>query len=366
MSKSAKAQSGGLYSINPGNGTVQGISDQLKDIIEFTPDIATLTHRRALNANDEVPTFSLESDGLIEVFGTEDVFTHGDHETIRRLSTSFNRQKADDYRKLIFVLWLQLFGASRGNSRYLKPRGIISVPIDVYNNEKLVEDMQAMLVGRHILTDFEGCVLKIEVDHQNLMILPESTGDMFHYAFGYDLNTQRVKDRNKNTAGVSVVIDIGYETTDISTYIGLEYQRDKNLSYTIPNAGIGNIVRDVVSHLSQSHTGVHEAKVDKALRPIAPVAEGGKKMIEFSAGTKVDVQEVYDHSRRALVKRIVRTLHDRTRDNIAINRVLPSGGGAYHCTHLLAEMLPDLDFDVIPDMEHSGVLGNMSVLHLFK
>ena len=70
---------------------------------------------------------------------------------------------------------------------------MINIPIGIYNNPPVVEEIRADLIGTRTLTDSAGNTLKLEVEPDRLLIVPESYGALMHYA--YDAGTLHKRDR---------------------------------------------------------------------------------------------------------------------------------------------------------------------------
>lgn len=354
-SKKQTLNGSNLYSFDAGNGSAKGVSSARNEIIKFAPLIAPVTDKKALSTDDEKPGFSLKVDGKTYVFGVDDVFKHGRRNNMRRLNSE-ERYTSPDYFNILNVLFLQAFGAYRGNSEYIAPAGVISVPIKQYNDDSITGEIRSTLIGKHTLEDYEGCTLRLQIEHGSLFVLPESAGAMTHYAF--DPATLR-KRPDGATAGTTLVIDIGYETTDVSVFEGMSYQRD--LAFTIPKAGMSVIARALFEYCNKSLRGIEISRIDQAMQKLAGMKPGHRKELEPSPGIFVDVAEVYDGEMAALANKIADEI--RTQYTGTPVRALLAGGGAYHHRHALKDMLP---FDVVlaPDPDDSNVLGGMTYLRL--
>lgn len=343
-----------LYSIDAGNGTGKGMSSETSLPITVEPVIAPLTEKRGLSEEAEHPEFSLTQNGKTLVFGVKDVFEHGKRDSIRRLS-SIERYTSADWFALIDVLFLHIFAGRRGAAEFA-PTGIISLPVSVYNDKTIVDQVKANLLGKHEISDYEGCTLRIELDPKRLMIMPESAGAMFHFV--YDPKTLAAR-KQASATGTTLLIDIGYETTDLSLFEGMSYQRDR--SFTITRAGMGTVARQIQEYASQLVGHVDVSRVDVGLRALAGLTSD-LKQIEVAPGVYVDVSSVYDYEVEMLANRIADDV--RTRYAKSITRALLGGGGAYHLAKKLRKLLPYQIIEIVPDADLANVWGAFTFLSM--
>jgi len=344
-----------FYSFDAGNGSCKGISNERQgdNAINFAPVIAPMTSKKAISGDDARPGFSLKVDDQILVFGVNDVFAHGKRAAIRRLNSA-ERYLSPDYFRLLDVLYLQAFSSLRGNADYIAPTGIISVPVSQFNNDDLIGQVRATLVGRHTLEDYEGCTLRLAIEDKNLLIIPESTGAMTHYAF--DPKTLK---KRADVAGSSLVIDIGYETTDVSLFEGMAYQRDQ--SFTIPRAGMGIVARSIQESITKEIREADISRIDYGMRLIAGARAGAPKSIEVAPGIFASVEGIYDAEIDQLANKIADEI--RTRFSGAVTRAVLAGGGALHLSRALSDSLPFTP-DIAPDADMSNVQGAYTLLQL--
>src|SRR5579871_1965680 len=171
-----------LYSFDAGNGTCKGVSSQSAGLIQFEPVIAPLTERRGLKVADEQPTYSLWVGEQTLVFGVEDVFAHGKRTAIRRLNSQ-ERYTSQDYFRLLDVLYLHAFGAYRDCPEPIAPIGMISVPVNIYNDDDILDAMRGQLCGQREITDCNGCTLLLDIQPRRLLMVPESYGALMHFAY---------------------------------------------------------------------------------------------------------------------------------------------------------------------------------------
>lgn len=343
-----------VYSFDVGNGKCAARSSDNRETVQFEPTIAPLTTKRGLEKSEEKPKFSLRVDGQTLVFGIDDVFEHGKRDAIRRLNSS-ERYTTPDYFSLIDVLFLHAFAGRRGQPEYISPTGIISVPVDVFNNEATLEEIRSTLIGKRILIDYDGCELRLDIKAERLAIQPESTGALMHWVFDPDTLKQR-----KSPTGTTLVIDLGYETAHCSLYEGMRYQRDRAL--TIWRAGMGIVSRQVTDFIRSKVRDANVSRVDRGLRDAAGIAPNIAKQIEVAPGVYADVTEVYDAALDELAARISDEVTTNYRE--AVTRVLLAGGGAYHLLNHLRVRLPFEGVEIVPDAELANVLGSYSALAL--
>jgi hypothetical protein len=342
-----------LYSFDAGNGTCKGISSEIHDVIQFEPVIAPLTDRRAIQRQEERLTYSLRVDDQTLVFGVDDVFAHGKRTAIRRLNSQ-ERYTHTDYFRLLDVLYLHAFAACRGQE-VIAPTGVIAVPVSVYNNGEVIDQLRNTLVGQRELVDADGCTLRLDIQARRLLILPESYGALMHYA--YDPGSLK-KRPEAETAGTTLVIDVGYETTDLSLFEGLKFQRDR--AESILRAGMGIVTRSVHDYLDKTTRATDVSRLDRALREIAGKAPGTPKTIEPAPGVLVDVAALYDAEIDSLAARIAQEV--LTRYPEAVSRILLAGGGAYHLQRALRAYLAPLPVELATDADTANVLGGFTAL----
>jgi hypothetical protein len=345
-----------LYAFDCGNGAAKGISSETRGLVNFEPVIAPISDKRALSQDREKPTFSLKVDDALLVFGVEDVFEHGKRAGIRRLNSS-ERYLSPDYFRMLDVLFLHVFAGYRGNSQPITPTGAISIPVSQFNDAQVVEEIRKSLVGERRPVDYEGCELRLEIDSKRLLIMPESTGALFHYA--YDPKTLRKREA-ADTTGTTLIVDIGYETTDCSLFEGLKYQRDR--AFTIPRSGTGIIAREVQEYARKSLRDADVSRIDKALQDVAGVKPGAAKRIDPTPGVWIDITAVYDSIVADLAARIaqeVQTLYPES-----VSRIVLAGGGAYHLKDGIISNLTPIVVDLALDPEAANALGAFTYLNI--
>lgn len=345
------------YSFDAGNGGIRGISSESRGVIEFAPIVAPLTKKKAVNREEANPHFSLRVDNEILVFGMEDVFAHGQRDLIRRRSGGDRYQK-EDYTRFLDVLYLKCFDGHRGNSDPIAPTGVISLPVVQYQKDVVTNELREELIGEHKLEDHrQNCALRLVIDEKRLTLIPESYGAMMHYAFDPDTLKPRP---NAAISGSSLVIDIGYDTTDVSLFEGTRYQRDQ--SFTIEDAGMGVIVRAIVDYIALTKRHADVTRVDFGLRAIAGVKPKTVKKVEFAPDEFIDVTDIYDTLLANLVSKIADGIETRFRGSVV--RALLCGGGAYHTERHLADMMGAAHIFKVQDPDHANTLGGLTVVRL--
>ncbi len=345
-----------LYAFDAGNGLCKGLSGATKTLVEFEPGVAPMTNQRGLIAKDESPVFSLMSNGRAEVFGIDDVFAHGKRTAIRRFNSP-ERYTSTDYFHMIDLLFLKTFSANWGKQTPIKPTGVINIPISIYNNQRVIDKIRSSIVGQRSLIDVAGNSLNVDISSDRLLIVPESYGALMHYA--YDAATLRRRD-NIDMSGTTLVVDIGYETTDMSLFEGLHYQRDRTESEQ--RAGMGVISRSIQAYIRQAVRTADVSRIDRAMQKIAGIPPGKTKEIEPVPGIVCDVTEIYDETVSGLAPRIAQEILTRFPEQV--NRVLLAGGGAYHLAEAMREHLAPLEIVVVPESELANVLGGFTMLNI--
>jgi hypothetical protein len=332
--------------LDVGNGEASGISNETREPIGFEPIIA-------LEKSQERPNYSLSKDNEMLVFGIDDVFEHGHRESARRQS-GMDRYTESDYFNLIDVLLLNVFSAQRGKPDRISPTLAINLPVEHFNNAVTVEEIRDTLSGSRDISDYDGCTLRMNINSSKLVVMPESTGALMHWAF--DQNTL---EKRNSTGGSTLVIDIGYETTDTSLFEGMRYQRDR--AFTIRRAGMGNIVRSVQGYALNTLRDVDESRVDRALRiiPQRSIKPGQEKWIEPTPGKEVEVSEIYDSAVSTEAQRIATRVKSLYTEDVT--RVLLTGGGAYHLKRALIDQL-SFPVEVSPQPEYANVIGALTTL----
>lgn len=350
----AKVTSGNtlMACIDDGNGKAKGIGNGRPDMIKFEPVIAPMTDKRGLESDERVPQFSLREGGQVLVFGLDDVQTFGKWAQRRRLN-AMERYGDPDYFRVMDVQLLQLFAAYRGQADVIEPVIAISLPISQFNNDEVKQAVRKHMVGKRELVGYDLCHLRINVRDERLAILPESYGAIMHYA--YDLKT--LKSRGETT-GTTLVIDIGYETTDVSVFFGMQYQRDA--SFSLPRSGMGVVARAAHEHISKAIRGADVTRVDRALRPLAGVPMGMPKKVEVQEGVEVDVTALYENEIANLASKIAQDVLTYYTDSAT--RVLVTGGGACHLGALLKDELGGVV--IADDPEDANVIGGYIALKL--
>ena len=344
-----------LYSFDAGNGACKGVSSEVHQVIQFEPTIAPMTSRRGIQPGEEKPTYSLRVGDSVLVFGVDDVFAHGKRTAIRRLNSQ-ERYTNADYFRLLDVLFLHTFSAYRG-CHPIAPTGVISVPVSVYNHLDVIDELRGTLVSQHELVDGEGRALQLDIQPKRLLIIPESYGALMHYA--YDGGSLK-KRPDVDMAGTTLVVDIGYETTDLSLFEGLKFQRDR--AESLGRTGMGVIARTIQEFTEKTVRSADVSRLDRALREVAGKAPGAPKTIQAAPGVYVDVTEIYDAEIESLAARIAQEV--LTRFPEAMSRVLLAGGGAYHLRRALRAQLSPLPVEVVPDADIANVLGGFTALKL--
>lgn len=330
-----------------GNGECVGVSNEVTQPVSFEPVVAPMTEGRAY-ADNELARFTLRiEDGRKLVFGIDDVYAHGQRDLMRRQS-GMDRYLGDDFLNFFDVLMLHLFPSYRGHDQRISPIIALNLPVSQYNKPEVSQALIDNLSGIRNMVDQEGCILQMSIDPRNIIILPESTGALMHYAF-------RAGERRGDTDGQTLVIDIGYETTDTSLYLGMKYQRDR--ARTIQRAGMGNIARVVAAEAAKSIRDVDVSMVDRELRKL--VGRTPDNMIIQLNGKPFDAGRIYPFAVRTEAQKIADgTLTHYQTD---VSRAVLGGGGTYHLQDELRTLLP-WKIKAVTTPELANVLGAYETL----
>jgi hypothetical protein len=340
--------------LNAGNGNCKGISTETNGkIVSFEPLIAPMTLGRGLNSGDEKPTFSLKVGKEIFVFGVDDVFAHGNRDARRRLNAK-ERYVSRDFFRLLDVLLLHVFASWRGNSTPIQPVVIITVPIEQYNDLEVTEALKEAMLGTRTLADADGCELRIDIKENKFSVQPESTGALMHWAYNPETLQQRP---NTSVAGSTLILDTGYDTTNMSLFEGMRYQR--NRGSTLRPGGMGFVVQEIADYARKVHRDADESRIDVGMRVLAGLAPGFPKVIDIAPGVPFDVAPAYDPAVEALAMKIADRV--RTRYKEAIGRALLVGGGPLHLEQYLSVELPFPTYTV-PEPESADLLGLLTAL----
>lgn len=348
-----------LFSGDIGAGTILCLSSMYRKIISLEPMVAPMTKKRNLEFDDEdkKPRFTLvDPDGQVLVFGVQDVFNHGQTRHRRRLS-SLDRFLTPDYHRFFDLILFHSFKQFAGNNDPIQPTGIISVPVTTYDDKGIVNDLKDSIVGLHAITDMDGATLLVDILPERFTIVTEGYGAKRHR--DYDpVTLQRRED--VDTAGSTIVVDIGYETVNTALFVGSKYIPDSG--DTLVRGGFGVVVRAVHNWISTQLKGVDVSRVDVALRAIAGVPLGQPKFITIADGVRVDVQPIYDLEILSFSDRIVQWVATGFADTAA-SRVLISGGTVYHVSPYITEDNIGWSVELAPNPEVANPLGVMTRLY---
>lgn len=345
-----------LGAIDAGNGKSAAISSAIKNATQnpvwFEPVFTPLTTQMGIN--DARPTLSLRVDEQDYVFGVDDVYAHGQRNKIRRPNNE-ERYGGPDYLMLVKVLLLQMFAGYRGKER-IKPTLILSVPIEQYNNVKVMQGLRDSLCSITAIEDMEGCTLRLAIEPKKIQIIPESAGALSHYAFDErSLNPRR----GSSTTGLTAVVDIGFLTTNISLFEGAAYQKDR--AFTVPRGGFNVVVKDIQRNVKPNGREIEISRLDRALRAVAGIAPKKEKKIDLGGNDRHPVERYYDLAVESLAALICEAMFNGINENIT--RVLLGGGGVYHLERPIRDRLPDtVEVVTVPTPEFGNVLGAYTIL----
>jgi len=341
-----------FVALDVGNGECAGISSEVRNPVTFEPVIAPITTKRGLSHDEERPRFSLYTgDGETLVFGIDDVYAHGQRDAMRR-QHGMDRYLGDDYMNLIDVLLIHLFPSWRGRDERLTPTIAINLPVSQFNRVEVVDALKEKLEGIRNVRDNDGCVLQLMIDPKRIVILPESTGALMHHAYSPAL------EKRGDTDGQTLVIDIGFETTDMTLFAGMKYQRDR--AYTLARAGMGNVARTVADAAGRAIRDVDVSLVDRAMRDL-PGRDAADAWININ-GREFNAGKVYQHAIAIEAKKISDSILSSYQTDVS--RVIVAGGGAYHLTNALRDLLPFEKIVKVANPEHANVYGAYTTLML--
>ena len=275
---------------------------------------------------------------------------------MRRRLSSLDIYLSEDYYRMFKVMLFQAFKKYAGNSDWIRPSGAISVPVVIYDNDEIMGHIKDAIIGKHEITDAEGCTLRVEITESRFLIVPEGRGAAEQRC--YDPATlQRRED--VSSAGSTIIVDAGYETVNETLFHGMKYIRD--ISYTFERAGFGVIVRAIHAWAADQLKGVDDSRIDIGLRAIAGIPLGREKYIEIAQGVSIDVQPIYDVEIVNFADRLAQDIATRFAD-VAANRIGLSGGTAHHILPYLTRENTGWDVEVVPNQEVANALGLMTKL----
>lgn len=336
--------------LDVGNGECAGISSEVRNPVTFEPLVAPITTKRALDKDSERPGFSLYTgDGETIVFGIDDVYEHGQRDSARRQS-GLDRYLGEDYLNFIDVLLLHLFPSMRGRDERITPTLAINLPVSQFNRPEVGEKIKERLEGIRNVRDYEGGILQLDIDPSKIVIMPESTGALMHYAYS------PAGEKRGNTDGQTLVVDIGYETTDTTLFVGMKYQRER--AHTIPRAGMGNVARAVAEAAGKAIRGVDVSLVDRAMR-LLPGKEPADMWLTIN-GKEFNAARVYAHAIQIEAQKIADAVLTYYQSDVS--RVAIAGGGAYHLTAALRDLLPFEQIVRVQNPEHANLIGAYTTL----
>lgn len=352
-----------LAFLDIGNGAAKAVSNYRRGVVQFEPLIAPVSNKRGLDAKEK-PTYSLaytdqNGEKQYNVYGVNDVFTFGKRDQRRRFN-SMERYTAPDYFDMARVLLRHVFSVYAGSPEYIRPRSVgVNIPVNLYNrpDNGVAETIRDTLAGKYEIADMErGCELRVDIKADAISVLPESAGAMVHYAFD-----PSSLERRADTSGSTLVIDIGYETTDCSLFEGMRYQRDRGQSFE--RAGMGIITRAVTDYVKSVRRNADPSRIDVALRsvPAANLKMGVPKLIEAEPGVFVDVSPAYDPAIASVATTIAQAVSTEYVEDVT--RAIITGGGAYHMRAVLADTLP-FKLASIGEPENANVIGGLTGLKI--
>lgn len=351
LHKAIQAVQSLMFSMDMGNGELRAFSSEFYEIVRVAPVVAPVTSKRDTITDSGNPLYSLRDNktGQVEVFGVDDIGKHGKRALTRRLSGP-DRYTDPDYHKMFKMLLYQCFKNHVGEVKPIKPSGIISLPVSIYNDTNQSDQITDALCGEFEISDYSGRSLKVIIDPKRLLLVPEGYGAMQHFA--YDPSTLQRRD-DTDISGSTILLDIGYEIANQHLYEGMQYIRDS--SFSLNRAGMGVIVRSIQSYANTKLRGIDVSYVDRGLREVAGVPLGDEKNVEVAAGSYMDVRSIYDPELENMVKRIADDV--QTNFSGSVNRIALNGGSAFHMAELLRPYFDPIPVVMVPDADVANPLG---------
>ena len=326
--KKATTQTGLAAAVDNSNGLASIVSDDLPQSYDIEPIVAPLTESRAQFDNDGdliLPTNAIKVGKKTYVFGLDDVRQHGKANSYVR-DNSDKRTTRDSYYHMLDFLLLRAFPSYIGTSTMVQPNLAFMLPVSIWQNQKRVQEIRQRILGEtgcRVIEDAEGCKLTVQLTPETLYDMPESRGAIIHYMVDYRTLQPR---KNANVSGYVAVVDIGYETTDLSVY-----ENGKPIPeyfFTLPGVGMKFITQEVVRKLGDA---ADESYIDRSLSSDTP----NWKKFEYAPGLTTDISDLYPLLCQELAQRIVsRTV---SLIKIPLRTVLIAGGGVYHLSKHLTE-----------------------------
>lgn len=326
--KKATTQTGLAAAVDNSNGLASIVSDDLPESYDIEPIVAPMTESRAQFDNDGdliLPTNAIKRDGKTYVFGLDDVRQHGKANTYVR-DNSDKRANRDSYYLMLDFLLLRAFPSYIGTSSTVQPHLAFMLPVSIWQDESRVAAIRDKILGDtgcRVIEDSDGCKLSVQLTPETLHDMPESRGAIIHYMVNYRTMKPR---KGANVSGYVAVVDIGYETTDLSVY-----ENGKPVPeyfFTLPGVGMKFITQEIVRKLGDA---ADESFVDRSLSNDTP----NWKKFEYAPGLTTDISDLYPLLCQELAQRIVsRTV---SLIKIPLRMVLVAGGGVYHLSSYLTE-----------------------------
>lgn len=336
------------------------VRGSMPGVITFEPVSAPMSTKRAADGDDSKPRFSLYTqDRTLWVYGQADVDRYGVTEQASRVA-AMSRYTDPRYLQMLMVQWLHLFPSKRTTGKTFSPLFLLSVPISVYNNDKLISRMREAIIGTHTIDDAQGCTMHIKIEGNRFKFVPESTGAFYHYAC--DPYTLELRHHSAgNLMGNVLVADVGMLTADYSVYREFNYLPSH--SHTEPNIGMLSVVNAVRDSIQASGSGIGITDADTALMYIADIAAGAPKWIVYANGSyRADVAPVYDQAAYLLANSVADKIKEKYEGpKLGLSMILLAGGGAYHIEKYIRNMV-SADVDVVPEPALANVLGTYSKL----
>jgi len=194
---------------------------------------------------------------------------------------------------------------------------VVGLPVLEYKNSH--EKLYNLLVnGNHpfefIMHYGNNEVLK-KIKLNNIKVI--SQGEAAFYSYIIDLDGEIIKSRAENVAGVVMIVDIGYKTTDIVTMENGRYIEP--LSDQL-NKGVSQIHQEVLRLTMEQHN------VKKELKDMDDIVRTGKL---FHNRNEYDMSNIIREAAKPFAEDIVENLYTINNGDLgSLQTILLTGGGA--------------------------------------
>jgi hypothetical protein len=305
-----------LFAFDLGNGY-----SKLRTVdrtVEFRSIYGKLSRRNTLiNLADQLV---IDLDGTQRYVFGDDVRLLCDSEPTAL--TSRIRYTSDMYRLFFASAFWKVFGHLAGEG-ILYPRGVLSIPVGEFNVQK-DKEVRQLLQGDYAINGLNGATLHVQMQPQDLIIIPEGQGTFWDMAFAPDGTMLE-----RYIKGSTAVVDIGYYTTDIVLLQEGIYVVGGAQSSDI---GIGNVAAAVLEDLRrQGAYGLDIWQLDEML---------SQPRLEIN-GQTYDTSISVHNELVTLTERIMNFANSTLRGKNIRNVILTGGGSQLVYPYLNKALLPN-------------------------